>query len=289
MGTRAKLGVLAVSVLGFALLGCGGPDSEGTGSGPGGTDGTSTSLECQAFDATTDLIAACRAAITDCPRTLSEFFPTYVDPGWGAYTVLEGDGIRQVSNGPNLGGVAFAFDDAGLLVGWQAWNDIPWGPCESDYRSNYERGRLIHLTMPGSDVHRCDLADDARETGVLCDCPCPDPVPEGGIMDDADACVSVGQWLRCEETFVRHRERAIGVGGAMRSGCGIRTISIDAMDCSYDASDALVGGERRRGDDPSNECLGVDVYRAGDFAACDEVTTCHFGQAPPGSSACPLD
>jgi hypothetical protein len=287
MGRQAEFRGILLLALGFSLFGCSGPDNGDTESGPDGTDGTSTSLECEAFDATNDLIVSCEAVLQYCPRTLDEFFPMYVEPGWGTFTVLEGDGLRQVSNGPNLGGVAFAFDDAGMLAGWQAWNDIAWGPCESSYRSSYERGRVIHISLPGPSVHRCDLADDARETGVLCDCPCPDPAPSSGIYEDAGACLSVGRWPRCEETFVRQRE--IASGGSMRSGCGIRTITLDANDCSYDASGVLVGGERHRSDDPSNECPGVDVYRTGDLAECDEETTCHFGEPPAGSSPCPLD
>lgn len=213
----------------------------------------------------------------------------YVEPGWGTFTVLESDGLRQVSNGPNLGGVAFAYDDAGMLAGWQAWGDTSWGPCESSYRSSYERGRVIDISIPGPGVHRCDLAEDARETGVLCDCPCPEPAPASGIHDDAGACLTVGPYPHCKENFHEQRAFALEVDGTMRSGCGLRTIIADSLGCSYDASDNLVGGERHRSDDPSNECPGVELYRTGDLAECDEETTCHFGEPPAGSSACPLD
>lgn len=275
---------IALMLLGTSPFGCSGPDNEGRGPGADGTDGTAT-LECLAFDAAIDLVASCEAVLENCPRTLEDFFPMYVDSGWGPFTVLEGDGVRQVSNGPNLAGAAFTFDAEGKLVGWLAWNDIAWGPCKSTYRASYQRGRVLE---PGPGVHLCDLADDASETGVLCDCPCPDPTPENGIVDDAGACLSIGRWPRCEETFVRQRENAMSVGGTMRSGCGLRTITIDSLDCSYDESDNLVGVERRRSDDPSIECPGVDLYRTGDLVECDEETTCHFGEPPAGSSGCPL-
>jgi len=77
----------------------------------------------------------------------------------------------------------------------------------------------------------------------------------------------------------------------MRTGCGVRTITYDELDCAYDDAGMLLGGERHRGDNLRDECSGVDAFRSGAPPVdCADETICYFGSEPPaGSTPCPLE
>lgn len=291
-----KSAVIASISLVVLAFGCGNSDSEDTGAGSGGTAGTSAtggtgggadSQECKDFEAAASLEAACEFVVYDCPATLDQFLTHATELGSFGYSVVEADGLREVRAVSTFGGHAFSFDEAGMLAGWEAWSDTTYGPC---WQVSYEQGRILGdyiSTPPG--VHRCDLAHDALETGELCDCPCPQPPPEDGIHDGSDECLVVGTWPKCLPTFAQQRDAASNVGATMRSGCGVRTITLWNLDCAYDDAGTLLGGERHRGEDERDECPGVDAYRSGaPPVECEAETTCYFGPAPPaGSEPCP--
>jgi hypothetical protein len=275
-------------------------DAAGTGGtaaagGSGGTAGSET-RECRDVQAAPTLLAACEVVRqTGCPGTLDEFLVDWNDLGAAAYVVVEVDGLREIRTARQYDGHAFSFDEDGMLAGWESWNHSPHGPC---LEFGYKQGRILgggRETPPG--VHRCSLATDALETGILCDCPCPEPPPENAIHDGPEACLSVpdsmlmGSWPRCAATIVEHQSllAAMRTVAPMRAGCGVRTVTLDELDCAYDDGGMLLGGERRRGDEPRNECPGVDAYRSGAPPTdCADETICYLGATPPaGFTPCP--
>ena len=281
-----------------ASEGSGGTAGTGPSGGTGGTGGTETQ-ECRDFQAAPTLQAACLFVVPDCPATLDEFLTYVTEFGvFSLYSVVEADGLREVRNVSSYSGRAFSFDEGGMLAGWETWGDTLWGPCNM---GGYQQGRILgdyHETP--ANVHRCELARDALETGILCDCPCPEPPPENAIYEAPEACLSVGAGTPggaspdCASSFADQRNHALSRGATMRTGCGVRTITLDdpfpslPLDCAYDDAGMLLGGERHRGDDPRDECPGVDVFRTGAPPVdCADEIICYFGPMPPaGSTPC---
>lgn len=263
-------------------------DAGAAGAPAGGTSGTTE--ECATYERTTDLHASCELVRGSCPRTVQEYLEGVVreDGSFPYLDVFEGDGLQEVTSDPiKLNGSSFSFTDDGALAGFRVWNELPSGVCNT---FEYQRGRLLMIeALRGSPsstwVHHCELAPDALETGVLCECPCPVPAPSNGIHENPIACITPA----CAATFDRQRVIASANDGQMRSGCGVRTLTVEPFACSYDETGNLIGGTRQRNSDTWYECPGVDTTVSGDVpATCAEEVTCYIGQSPPaGSMACP--
>ena len=313
MGARKQRGLrrwattlVLVVPLGVLASGCGKSDSEDASEGAGGTAGTgptggsggtsgSGTQACEDFHAAPTTLAACSLVTTICPATLEEFLIDVTETGiFSGYSVVEADGLREIRAALYESAHAYSFDEDGMLVGWEMVLHSSFGPCGE---FTYRHGRLLgayHETGVG--LHRCGLAPDALETGVLCDCPCPEPPPENAIYDAPVACLAFGDWptrQSCPPTFPSTGGLASNrfAPVPMRTGCGVRTITLDELDCAYDDAGMLLGGERHRGDDLRDECPGVDAYRTGaPPVVCADETTCYFGSMPPaGSTPCPLE
>jgi hypothetical protein len=272
--------MLAAAIASAWVLGC-------ADDGDGDPDGAEGPTACEEYERSHDLLASCELVIPDCPETLDEFLASV--GAAASMMVLEGDGLREVRDWPNFDGKAFSFAEDGALAGYQAWNDVAWGPCEPSKQAVYERGQLLGDvgTSPPS-IHRCGLAEDALTTGVLCDCTCPEPPPPEGVYAGAAACLTTTPWPACKPSFAEQRDMAANVGAPMRSGCGVRTITLEALDCSYDDGGTFVGGQRHRSEDPRDECAGVVAYVSGMVPpACAEDTICYFGSSvPSGEMPC---
>jgi hypothetical protein len=144
---------------------------------------------------------------------------------------------------------------------------VPYGPCDV---YGYRRG-VVPPDGCESGYHTCPLAADAIQTGEVCACPCPDPVPEGGVVTTKPECVTPANQSPCGATQNDEVVLLYQTGGWVSTGCDYVTTTrlvterahdaTGELQCMYDPNGVLVHATRI--DPPNSGCPGVTAWTTG--------------------------